>query len=550
MNGHAALAEDSRGLQHSRTLALESPAVRSNLFFIPLEVFGVPVFGFGLLLAVWVVFCLGMLVWLWWRQGFSADTWSYVPLLAVVGAILWWVLPAVCQPRGLPIRGWGTMVVVATVAATGLTLWRARRRGIDPELVLSLVFWLFLPGVVGARAFYVIEYWPAQYSPVYAEHGLRALLGEVANMAEGGMVVYGAVLGGTLGLLAFVRRYRLAMLPICDLIAPGLVLGVAFGRIGCLLNGCCFGSVCDLPWAVTFPFNGASHVHQVQHGQTPVYGLKIAGGPDELPVITHVEPGSPAAEHGLRPKQRIAEVNGIAIDVAGVDKVRRAQWALLNAHRLHVLIARTDGRQTRWTLDDLPLGGPIYRLAQQQLYLLGLRIDGEGAERPILAAVRSGSPAAREGLQAGDRIVGVNGRPVPSIGDFVSRLDEHKAAPWLAIKTTEASTPAEWPIHVPLPRSRRVHPTQIYSSVNALLMCLLLLAYDPLRRRDGELFALMILLYPITRFLLEIIRTDESAVFGTGLSISQNVSLGLLAFAVGLWYYILRQPRRSVRASG
>ena len=521
--------------------------MRSDLFFIPLEVAGIPVFGFGLLLAVWVAGSLGLLIWLCRRQGFNADTWSYVPLLALVGAVVGWLLPVLCQPRGLPIRGWGTMVVVATVASTALAMWRARRSGFDGELILSLVFWLFLPGIVGARSFYVIEYWPEQYWPTYERHGFAALLGEIANMAEGGMVVYGAVVGGVLGLLAFVRRYRLPLLVICDLIAPCLMLGLAIGRTGCLLNGCCFGGICDLPWAVTFPFSGPSHVHQVQHGQTFVHGLKIGGRPGALPVIAEVEPGSSAQRHGLKRGQQIEQINGIPTDVIG-DKARYARWTLLGAHDLRVLLRRLDGRYTWWTLEDLPLARPLHRFEQGRLVLYGLRIDGEGKDRPLIAEVKRGSPAAREGLQPGEQIVGVNGRPARTIQDVDSLLSEHRQAPWLAVKTVGADA-VQWTIRYPLPRSAAVHPTQIYSSINALLLCLLLLAYDPFRRRDGALFALMISLYPITRFLLEIIRTDESAVFGTTLSISQNVSIGLLACAAGLWFYVLRQPARPLHCS-
>ena len=91
-----------------------------------------------------------------------------------------------------------------------------------------------------------------------------------------------------------------------------------------------------------------------------------------------------------------------------------------------------------------------------------------------------------------------------------------------------------------------VHPAQLYSAVDALLLCLFLLAYYPYRRRDGEVFALMVTIHPIARFLQEIIRTDESAVFGTGLSISQNISLLMLVGAAGLWLYLTRLPRRVV----
>ena len=89
-----------------------------------------------------------------------------------------------------------------------------------------------------------------------------------------------------------------------------------------------------------------------------------------------------------------------------------------------------------------------------------------------------------------------------------------------------------------------MHPTQIYSVIDGLALCLLLLVCDRFRRRDGALFALLISIYPITRFYIESLRTDEAAVFGTGMSISQNVSLLLLVCAATLWFYILRQPPR------
>jgi phosphatidylglycerol:prolipoprotein diacylglycerol transferase len=93
------------------------------------------------------------------------------------------------------------------------------------------------------------------------------------------------------------------------------------------------------------------------------------------------------------------------------------------------------------------------------------------------------------------------------------------------------------PVALP-PRSRPVHPTQLYSAVDAGLLGWLLWSYFPFRRRDGECIALLLTIHPITRFLLEIIRTDEPAVFGTGLSISQNISVGLLACGAALWWYL------------
>jgi phosphatidylglycerol:prolipoprotein diacylglycerol transferase len=93
------------------------------------------------------------------------------------------------------------------------------------------------------------------------------------------------------------------------------------------------------------------------------------------------------------------------------------------------------------------------------------------------------------------------------------------------------------------PRSRPVHPTQLYSAIDAGLLGWLLWAQYPFRRRDGETIALLLMLHPISRFLLEVIRTDEPDVFETGMSISQNISILLLACGLALWWYLSKQPR-------
>ena len=132
-----------------------------TLFYIPTEIAGVPLFGFGLLLAVWAVFSVAWLAWLGWRQGFNSDTLGYLPLLLVIGAAIGWLLPALSEPAGLPIRSYGVMLLIAIVSSTLLAVRRGRSMGIHPDQVLALIFWMFVPGIVGARAFYVIEYWPS-----------------------------------------------------------------------------------------------------------------------------------------------------------------------------------------------------------------------------------------------------------------------------------------------------------------------------------------------------------------------------------------------------
>ena len=94
-------------------------------------------------------------------------------------------------------------------------------------------------------------------------------------------------------------------------------------------------------------------------------------------------------------------------------------------------------------------------------------------------------------------------------------------------------------------RSLPIHPTQLYSALDAGLLALVLWVLYPFRRKDGEIFALLITVHPITRFLLESIRTDETGQFGTDLTISQWISIGILVAGAGFWYYVEKQPRGS-----
>jgi phosphatidylglycerol:prolipoprotein diacylglycerol transferase len=417
-----------------------------TLFYIPAELFGLPMFGTGLLLAFWAIVSVVVIAWLAWRQGFNADTWGYVPVLVLIGAIIRWLLPALCDEHGLPIRGFGMMVFLAVTAGTSLAARYGRRAGVDLDTVLSLIFWILAPGIIGARAFHVIQYWNLSYWPAYTDPngGLGPLIAAIISINAGGIVVYGAFIGGVAGLMAFARWRRLPLLVLCDIVAPSMALGLALGRIGCLLNGCCYGAACDHPWAITFPPGSFVYESQVRRGE--LFGFSLDADPETEPVVRKVKPDLSAARAGLKPGDRIESMNDAQITLTG-----QAQWAIKNA------------------LDD---------------------------QQPQRIGVARG---------------------------------------------TTIDLPA-----VPLPaRSLPVHPTQIYSAIDGLVLCLLLLAFTPFCRRDGELFALLISIYPITRFLIESLRSDEAAIFGTGMSISQNVSIVLLLGAAALWFYILRQPPRT-----
>lgn len=279
---------------------------------------------------------------------------------------------------GTPVRiyGFGLMFCLAFLAAIFLAAWRARRERLNPEWIYDLAVWILLGGIIGARGLYVIQYWGRRIKT----------LPDLFKIWEGGIVFYGGVVGGLVAGLVYARRKRLPILPILDAVAPAVVLGLAIGRIGCFLNGCCYGDRCELPWAVSFPPVSPPWYHQVYHAHEH---------PDDRG-LPRVDPG-------------------------------------------------------------------------------------------VLAQVERGV--------------------VPS------------GTPW----------------------SGRVHPTQLYSVLDGLILLGLLSAYYPLRRRDGEVAALLLVTYPITRALIEYLRGDEAAVF-LGMTISQTVSAVLFLAGVAFWAWLLKRP--------
>ena len=144
-----------------------------------------------------------------------------------------------------PIHWYGVMVALAFLAG----LWTASRRGLRenfaPEKILDLGPWLIVGSIVGARIFYVVEYWRESFAgqPFW----------EIFMIQHGGLVFYGGLVGASLACIFYARLKKMPLWKLADVLAPSIALGSVFGRIGCLLNGCCYGRECSAPWAIHFP---------------------------------------------------------------------------------------------------------------------------------------------------------------------------------------------------------------------------------------------------------------------------------------------------------
>jgi phosphatidylglycerol:prolipoprotein diacylglycerol transferase len=96
-----------------------------------------------------------------------------------------------------------------------------------------------------------------------------AAIPRILNIAAGGLVVFGALPTAAVAAWWFARRRGLPLLRLADCITPGLLVGLALGRVGCFLNGCCYGGPTDLPWAVRFPPESPPWFDQAARGLLP-----------------------------------------------------------------------------------------------------------------------------------------------------------------------------------------------------------------------------------------------------------------------------------------
>jgi len=425
--------------------------MRSTLFVIPSWIFD------GWLLAAWLVFVVIVIGVTMRRHGWGKEVVGFLPVAVVIGLVIQFVLPHLQVtdldpsdpsreiPIGLPVQGYGVMMLLGIVAGIALAMWRGRDVGIRPDLLTNLCFWVIAAGLVTARATYVI-----QKHEQFSAETLAESITQIINISQGGLVVYGCLVGGLAVVIVFAIRYQLSVWLLGDIIAPAFAIGLAIGRIGCLMHGCCYGGPCDVPrLGVTFPAGSPPYMAQIEDGQL-------------LGLVTHrPDPAQDSSSLNL-------EVDSVAPgSLAESIGVERGE---------HLAIVYPSER--------------------------------------VVRAVKS------RGMEPENAVVEIYSR-------------DHKVR-MIPVRDLPA-------------RSLAVHPTQLYDSLNALLIAGVLWFYWPYRRGNGDVLAGLLVTYGISRFLLEVIRVDEVGLAGTPLTLSQWISL--VAIAAGLVILARNRLGRGVIAS-
>lgn len=169
--------------------------------------------------------------------------------------------PVLFTVFGYPVSAYGSALLLAFTVGIWVAKRRTEARGLDGEAVVDVAMVILFSSILGARLLFVVTHldefrpprglWLDAFNPLQSSGQLGIV----------GLSMLGGVILALAAALVFLRWKRLPVLAFSDLLAPSVALGEGITRIGCFLNGCCFGKVCALPWAVLFPLDsGPSRV--------------------------------------------------------------------------------------------------------------------------------------------------------------------------------------------------------------------------------------------------------------------------------------------------
>lgn len=168
---------------------------------------------------------------------------------------------------------WHSMFVLSCIAGIILCVYTAKKEGIHTPKVLNTLLVAFIGGLIGARMYYVFQH--LEFFAAYPA--------EIFAMWKGGFASLGAMAGSSIGAILYLKLVKIPVLKFADCCVLPIASGVFFTRIGCFLNGCCFGRISHLPWSVRFPKGSQPYLYQLYTNKiTPFENLSLPVHPVQL----------------------------------------------------------------------------------------------------------------------------------------------------------------------------------------------------------------------------------------------------------------------------
>ncbi len=152
------------------------------------------------------------------------------------------MFPEIVKIYGFSIHTYGLLIAIGIIIALFIVKKECKRAGINGDKVVDILFWGIWAGIIGSRIFYVI-YFPQEFKNDFFE---------VFKIWKGGLVFHGGLIAAVPLVIYLLIKNRIPVVKTLDVVALGIPIAHFFGRLGCFSAGCCYGEVCDLPWAVKF----------------------------------------------------------------------------------------------------------------------------------------------------------------------------------------------------------------------------------------------------------------------------------------------------------
>jgi len=185
--------------------------------------------------------------------------------LVTAGALVF--LLSLWTRSDIKLHSYGLFLILGFAAATYGACLEAKRKGLSPDVVLDLALPLLAASILACRLLYV-----ALNSNQFHS------VGDILRIWDGGLSFHGSLAAAPLVIWYYARRNNLTFWQLADIIAPSVFIGYAIGRLGCFFNGCCYGSVCSMPWAMSFPDEYHRSVLTPPSHPTQLYSFLLAIG--------------------------------------------------------------------------------------------------------------------------------------------------------------------------------------------------------------------------------------------------------------------------------